>query len=80
MGWNYRVIEFTCDNAGRELETPYRAIHSVYYDKAGNPDSYSTPAATIGWEADEEGAAISTLDMMRAALDKPVLKAALFKS
>jgi hypothetical protein len=80
MGWNYRVISFSHDHAGRELETMYFAIHSVYYDMDGSPTSYGKEAASIGWDADEPDAPISILDMMRGALSKPVLNSKSFPS
>lgn len=78
MTWNYRVIAFTHDDAGRILETTFYAIHEVHYDKTGTPRFYSLEAARIGWDADEPDAPYSILDRMREALSKPVLDSSIF--
>lgn len=67
-GWNYRVIEFVDPLSG-----PWRSIHEVYYDDEGRPFAYmEDPAGVISDEGD--GFDLSgVLDMMRSALDKPVL-------
>jgi hypothetical protein len=69
MSWNYRVIEFVDSDS-----SPYRSIHEVHYDENNKPTSYGETAAIVQWDLDEENsAAASILEMMKGALDLPVL-------
>jgi len=66
MSWNYRIIEFKDPNTG-----PWRAIHEVFYDDNQKPKLYAEfPAGVI---ASEDEKLADVLDMMRKALDRPVL-------
>lgn len=70
--WNYRVMK-TVMGSGEILH----GIHEVYYID-GEPSSYSSTEAVVGW--DEDLAYGNTiLDNMRKALDKPVLTVEDFK-
>lgn len=75
-GWNYRVIEFTSPDGD-----PWRAIHEVHYSSDGRPTSYAENPASVGWSlSDGDDAADRTIERMREALTKPVLKAEAFAS
>ena len=63
MTWNYRVIEFP------DVE-PYRQIHEVHYED-GKPSTYTYRPAGVSWYISEDPGDI--LEMMKLALDKPVL-------
>lgn len=70
--WNYRVIEFVAPDG----ET-WRAIHEVHSDDDGNLTGYGEKPAPVMGEAvdgDIRGGLEWTLDRMREALDKPVLR------
>jgi hypothetical protein len=70
--WNYRVMEFT------EGQERWHAIHEVHYHR-GVPTSYLTQPATLHWNPeDDSDAGDRTLDHMREALTKPVLRASDF--
>jgi hypothetical protein len=64
--WNYRAVQF---GSGDEAEL---IMCEVYYDADDNPKAYKFNAAASGSTFDELRA---DLDRMRAALDKPRLKA-----
>ena len=65
MSWNYRVIEFDDPDEGAWV-----AIHEVYYDEDGNPDSYSEdPAIAMSTNR----SLVWLLDQFREALSKEVL-------
>ena len=69
--WNHRVIEFM-DSDG----TRFRCIHEVHYDDAGKPAAFTEDGATVMC-SDSVGAFPGlrlTIERMRAALEKPVLK------
>lgn len=67
--WNYRVIEFVDPTEG-----PWRAIHEVYYDEHDRPCAYTEgPAVVISDDTDSVQELANVLDMMRAALGRPVL-------
>jgi hypothetical protein len=38
VSWNYRLVRYEVDDGLGSAETVY-AVHEVYYDKAGRPDS-----------------------------------------
>ncbi|WP_233874416.1 hypothetical protein [Paraburkholderia adhaesiva] len=66
--WNYRVMEF---DGGGETRREFR---EVYY-RNGRPEGYSSVAASPVWDADAGGeAARRTLERMREALERPVLR------
>lgn len=65
-GWNYRIVELV-DFGEKLLE-----IRRAYYDKDGNVDAVAQEAADV-FSEDLEGLAW-TMDMMKKALDKPILK------
>lgn len=69
--WNYRVIEFLEPGT----DEPWQAIHEVHYDDDGRPEYYSEdPAVVVSHDAGNNRADLCwVLDMMRLALDKPVL-------
>ncbi len=71
MSWNYRVIEFVCPMSN---ET-WQAIHEVFYDEHGMPESYGEdPASVTSSDSNGNQADLGwVLDKMREALDKPVL-------
>jgi len=77
MKWNYRVLEFV-DPANDE---PWQAIHEVYYDADGLPESYSEgPAVVMSHDAGNNKADLGlVLDKMREALEKPALVESDFK-
>ena len=65
--WNYRVLRNSDDHL---------AIHSVYYDQGGNPQSVSeNPAGVV---ADTVEDLLSELDRFKEALDRPVLQSSQF--
>jgi hypothetical protein len=48
MSWNYRVIKHTEDG------TSWHAVHEVYYDVHGNPDTWTVePTTPYGEDKDE---------------------------
>jgi len=78
MSWNYRVMRH---KAGQLEENPdlkwdeYLAIHEVYYDKKGNPDSITKePIKVVGDDGEDAFSSIKwILKEMTKALDKPIL-------
>ncbi|HCZ48003.1 MAG TPA: hypothetical protein DCZ11_03240 [Gammaproteobacteria bacterium] len=72
MTWNYRIIEFVEPGT----EESWFAIHEVYYDDAGRPESYSEGAAVVmSHDAAGQSRELSwVLDKMRDALLKPTLR------
>lgn len=69
--WNYRIIEHDI------TEPDYMAVCEVYYAKDGKPIGWCNASAPCGESAEDIKAEI---EMMKAALDKPVLKESDFKS
>ena len=71
MGWDYRVIEFVDPDSG-----PWFAIHEVFYDDAGIPNSYTeAPARVVSCDdGGNDKPLVWVIDRMREALDKPVLR------
>lgn len=65
MTWNYRVIH-SLDVGDSDVY----AIQEVYYGKNGKPTAYCD-ASVLGDTVEGVG---MVLDMMKAALDKPVLE------
>ncbi len=79
--WNYRVLEFS---EGGEV---WQEIHEVYNDDDGAPRSYGVRATVHADclecpEGSDEvrGSLEWTLDRMREALDKPVLRPSDFQN
>jgi hypothetical protein len=72
MTWNYRVIE-----TKSEGETSW-AIHEVYYYPDGSFMGCTENPVSVDWVEGDDPRAI--LDMMRLALEKPVLTDADFVS
>lgn len=68
MTWDYRLIEFPDNGAGRWVE-----LREVHYDEAGAVKMWSEDAATIGSETVE--GCREVLAMMSRAFDLPVLRA-----
>lgn len=70
MTWNYRVISRTDPSGSGELF----GIHEVYYDSIGRVEGWTEePCDPFGESLSELRA---DLEMMMAALEKPVLKEA----
>ena len=66
MTWNYRILEHK--NADG---SSWFAIHEVYYNEAGNPESCSQePCFAHG---DDTEGLITDMNYMMQALNKPVL-------
>lgn len=78
MTWNYRVILFA--NKADPADSPYYAIHEVYYDEHGKPNGYSVDYATVNWDEDE-GVEVGhkIVQAMLVAFAKPVLLASDFE-
>lgn len=73
MSWNYRVIRRTGGyGCGIEGKWVSFCIHEVYYTKRGRPKSWSEDPQDPHGETLEE--LRDCLNMMLAALDKPVLE------
>jgi hypothetical protein len=70
--WNYRIVKI-CDE---EIGEDWFEISEVYYDQLGKPMGHCQ--ATVGGNNPEEVKTV--LEMMSSALQKPVMKAADFKS
>lgn len=69
--WNYRVMEFCSPTE----PLPWRAIHEVFYDEGGRPVGYTKDPAVVAWGPDDgDSAPQLTLERMREALAKPVLR------
>lgn len=69
MSWNYRVVRYsdTCEESGS-----FFLIEEVYYDDDGvTPRSHTVEGAAVGSGTLDELSGV--LDVMREALDKPVL-------
>ncbi len=70
MSWNYRVVR---RDAGDGSGETFLAIHEAYYEKGKErPAGITKEAVTASAESLEELGQV--LDMMRAALSKPVLE------
>lgn len=70
MSWNYRVLR-SFHTSGDYSEYAF-TIHEVYYDKEGNPKSWSKNSIDPhGTSMDELK---SDMKMMSSALEKPVLE------
>lgn len=68
MSWNYRIIHL---DLASPTET-WLEIREVYYDETGKVTGWTGKAAgVVGNDTDE---ITGVLDLMRGALDKPVLK------
>ena len=71
MTWNHRVI---CHN--ENPKEPWYAIHEVFYDDDGNPESCTKEPIQIIQE--DVGAIKWEVDKIRKALEKPVLDYEMF--
>ena len=70
MSWNYRVIR----NSSTVNDTTYLSynIHSVYYDKEGEPFAWSKdPQSPFGETLEELE---NDLERFRKAFEKPILE------
>lgn len=66
--WNYRIMEF---HEGGETWREFREVHYRHR----RPEGYSAASASPFWYVDEgDEAATFTLDRMREALTKPILR------
>ncbi len=69
------------EHESSEPELAYRTIHVVYYDETGRAHSYEEHPSVVLATREDNGEFESmsdTLDRMREALQKPVLKASEF--
>ena len=65
MSWNHRIL------AHKDGDETYYQIHEVYYDKNGNPESYTANGVSVGAESLE---GINwVLDKMKECVNKPIL-------
>lgn len=76
MMWNYRVIEFRAE----ESDLVWRSIHEVFYNENGKPSAYSVEPAAVVSDKDDDFDLAGVMDMMRKALDEPVLHDTDFRS
>jgi hypothetical protein len=68
MSWNYRIVHL-------DLASPdetWMEIREVYYDETGKITSWTAETAGVGGDDLTEIAGV--LELMRGALEKPVLK------
>ena len=78
MSWNYRVVyhppsKYKVGETEFDREE-YLAIHEVYYDKDGNPDSITRDEIITGDEGKESLKSIKwVLKQMLKSIDKPIL-------
>ncbi len=78
MSWNYRIIRHSSSKykvGDKEFDREeYLAIHEVYYDKDGNPDSITRDEIITGDEGKESLKSIKwVLKQMLKSIDKPIL-------
>ena len=66
MTWNYRVIRHR-----KSGEDDFLEIHEVYYNEDGEPTSVTQEGVSAGDETIE--GLRETLDLMKQALDEPIL-------
>lgn len=71
MSWNYRVVHKTRQARGTDEVVDLYSIREVYYDDDGKPNGWAK-ASVANWETLDDCA--GTLDLMRGALDKPVME------
>ena len=72
MRWNHRVMRIVHND-----DAPIYGIHEVYYHDDGTPRAYSSEPVDVS--ADDIEGLKWTLEMMLAALSKPVLSPSDFK-
>ena len=72
MGWNHRVLRHIY------TEETWLAIHEVYYDDEGNPNSCTVDPIEPGGETLDELKA--GLELMMKACEKPILDYEYFES
>ena len=80
MSWNYRIIyhppsKYKLGEMEEDIDRPeYLAIHEVYYDDQGNPDSMTIDEIVTGDEGEESLLSLKwILEHMLEALDEPIL-------
>lgn len=66
MGWNYRVLRH------KHEDEEWFAIHEVYYNDKGEPDSCTVDPVDVRSREGVEGIR-AILDMMHKAIGQPVL-------
>lgn len=69
MAWNYRVIKDTYKDD--KSEHVFYRLAEVYYDKEGNPDSFSLSHDML--QAEDKDELFEILGMLSKAFDKPTL-------
>ncbi len=69
MSWNYRIIETEFEKYPDEKDY---SIHEVYYNKDGSIQSITLNPVPVSGDTQEEVGRI--LEMMKEALEKPILK------
>ena len=79
MSWNYRVVYHPPSKykvSDTEFDRKeYLAIHEVYYNKDGNPDSMTVDAIVLGDEGEDSLVALKwILEHQLEALEKPILE------
>ena len=73
--WNYRIVEESTPDGDT-----WRAIHEVFYDEHDRPISVTVNPVGVYWYVEEgDQGGLGTLDKMREAFDKPILKATDFE-
>jgi hypothetical protein len=65
MTWNHRLVKRAHDNE------VFYAIHEVYYDEQGNPESITQDP--VGVSEQSKGDVMTTLRLMERALTMPTL-------
>ena len=68
--WNHRVFEIS---SGDEVNKSYLEIREVYYDEEGGIAFIGDGAAGVTWFPEFGEGWLSTIELLRTALDKPVL-------
>ncbi len=65
MTWNHRLVKHTHDNE------VFYAIHEVYYDEQGNPESITQDPVGVSEQSKDD--VMTTLRHMERALTMPTL-------
>ena len=78
MSWNYRIIYHKAEKMKEHPEIQfeeYLAVHEVYYDEDGNPNSIAKePIMVAGEEGKDSLLSIKwTLEKITEAMNKPIL-------
>ncbi len=78
-GWNYRIVRTHGEfHSMPWVPWKYLAIHEVYYDEDGKPDSCTKDAVTVGCDEGPETIKEILTDMLKA-VDKPILEMSYFE-